>query len=77
MARHIECEEVVRQLLEYLDSELDEESIQAIDEHLMHCRGCFSRAEFERRLKERVAETGETEAPDSLRRRLRILMEGF
>lgn len=77
MARHIDCEEVVAQLLEYLDSELDEESIRTIDEHLKHCRGCFSRAEFERRLQERVAETGKTEAPEGLRRRVRILMEGF
>lgn len=77
MARHIDCEEVVRQLLEYLDRELDEASIQAITEHLRHCRGCFSRAEFERQLRARVAETGEADVPEGLRRRVRILMEGF
>lgn len=77
MANHIDCEDVVRQLLEYLDRELDEGSIRAIEEHLRHCRGCFSRAEFERRLSERVAESGKAEAPESLRRRVHVLLESF
>lgn len=77
MANHIDCEEVISRLLEFLDRELDDGTREAIEEHLRHCRGCFTRAEFERRLRRRVAQTGEVEAPESLRRRLRILMEGF
>lgn len=77
MTSHIDCEEVIGQLLEYLDRELDEESRRAIDRHLETCRGCFTRAEFERHLRARVAETGDAKAPESLRRRLRTLMEGF
>lgn len=77
MTSHIDCEEVIGKLLEFLDRELDEQTQQAIQEHLEACRGCFTRAEFERRLRARVAKTGEAKAPDSLRRRVRALLEGF
>lgn len=74
---HIRCEEVVERLLDYLDRELDKASSAEIDRHLARCRECFSRAEFERRLRERVAEAGEARAPERLRRRVRHLMDDF
>ncbi len=71
------CEEVLEHLLAYLDREVDSHTSSEIERHLAGCRGCFSRAEFERRLKARVQETGELDAPDSLRRKLRFLVENF
>jgi hypothetical protein len=41
------------------------------------CRGCFSRAEFEKRLKARIMETGSSEAPEHLRQRVRSLIDKF
>jgi hypothetical protein len=41
------------------------------------CRACYSRAEFERRLRARVAETGKVSAPESLRRRVRAIIERY
>lgn len=73
----ISCEEVIEQLFAFLDRELDDEVSERIDEHLARCRDCFSRAEFERRLRERVREAGEAEAPERLHRRLRRMMEQF
>lgn len=77
MASRIECEEAIAKLLEFLDGELDEADRSRMERHLETCRGCYTRAEFERRLRERVAETGSARAPDSLRTRVRRLMETF
>lgn len=77
MDRPLDCEDVIAKLFDYLDRELDAETLQAIDEHIALCRGCFSRAEFERRLRARLAEAGEAEAPASLRLRARRLLERF
>lgn len=77
MSRPLDCEEVIDHLFDYLNRELDTETLAAIDRHIELCRGCFSRAEFERRLRARLAETGEAEAPESLRRRARSIIERF
>lgn len=73
----LRCEEVLEHLFEYLDRELDAETSSDIEHHLRHCRDCFSRSEFERRLKQRVAETGSAEAPERMRRRLLQLIARF
>lgn len=69
----LSCEEVIERLLEYLDRELDDISQQEIDRHLKRCYDCFSRAEFERRLRERIAATGSQQAPERLKKRIREL----
>ena len=71
------CEEVMEQLFAYLDRELDEQMHDEIQRHLERCRDCFSRAEFERRLKTRLAETGTAAAPDRLRARVMTMIERF
>lgn len=71
----IDCEEAVAKLLEFLDGELDAPAEREMERHLETCRGCFSRAELERRLKRMVAETGEVRAPESLRRRVLGIIE--
>jgi len=73
----INCEEVLKHLVAYLDRETDAHTAAQIDRHLEDCRGCFSRAEFERRLKSRVAATGTASAPESLRARIKALIERF
>lgn len=78
MTEHeLKCEEVLRQLVAYLDRELDARTTADIERHLAGCRGCFSRAEFEKRLKARVAETGSDTAPEQLRRRVKAIIERF
>ncbi|MBA1148834.1 zf-HC2 domain-containing protein [Ectothiorhodospiraceae bacterium WFHF3C12] len=76
-AQRIRCEEVIEQLFEFLDQELDEDLSQRIEHHLKHCRDCFTRAEFEKRLRERIDQAAETRAPEALRRRLRRMIEEF
>lgn len=77
MTDRVNCEEVIEKLFEFLDRELDEATQREIERHLETCRGCFSRAAFERRLRARVAEAAEIKAPDTLRRRVRQLMARY
>ena len=74
---HMTCEEVIEHLFAFLDRELDADLSGRIEEHLERCRDCFTRAEFERRLRARVRDAAETRAPDTLHRRLRDLMDAF
>ena len=71
----LSCEDVLDQLFAYLDGELDGATDEDIERHLAACRSCFGRAEFERRLKARLAEAAATGAPETLVRRIRTLME--
>ena len=48
--RRPDCAEVVRTLWDYLDGELAEPRLAAIDEHLRRCDACRAHFEFERRL---------------------------
>lgn len=78
MIRHaLTCEEVLHQLFAYLDRELDAATAAEIERHLETCRGCFSRAEFEKQLKARIQETGSAPAPEGLRERIKLLVEKF
>ncbi len=71
------CEEALELLLAYLDHELDDTIWAEVERHLEHCRGCFSRAEFERKLKACLRGAGEHPAPDRLRARIKQLIGAF
>lgn len=71
------CEEVIERLFDYLDRELDDQQAASIERHLHRCRDCFTRAEFEKRLRARVEATGTAAAPPRLRRRIRELIDRF
>lgn len=74
MTQDPRCEEVIEKLLEFLDRELDDETERALARHIETCRGCFTRSEFERKLRARVSEVGEVNAPETLRRRIRAMV---
>lgn len=75
--RELTCEEVIEQLFDFLDHRLDAGRSADFRRHLERCRECFSRAEFERRLRERLTEAGTEKAPESLRRRIRSVIREF
>ncbi|WP_163574320.1 anti-sigma factor family protein [Halomonas faecis] len=75
--RELSCEDVIERLFDYLDRELDAQQAEDIEHHLARCRDCFTRAEFEKRLRERVAASGTVSAPPRLRRRVRRLLDRF
>lgn len=71
------CEDALRVLAAYLDGELTEVAGAEVERHLEKCRSCFSRAEFERRLKERVATSGHAEVRPELKNRVRDILRSF
>ena len=73
----INCEEALRRLAEYLDAELLGESSREMEQHLESCRSCFSRVEFEKRLKSCTAELRREPVPPDLERRIRALVDTF
>jgi mycothiol system anti-sigma-R factor len=77
MKTRIGCEEVIEKLFEFIDRELDESARREVEQHLETCRGCFSRAEFERRLRARVAQAAQARAPDRLRQRIRMIVAHY
>ncbi len=64
------CEEAIRHLLEYLDHECDNHTHEEIDRHLSACQACYSRMEFEKRLRSQLKETGNQAVPDKLKKRI-------
>lgn len=75
--RKIDCEEALRRLFDYLDAELHEESQREMEQHLERCRSCFSRVEFERRLKAHTAELRHEPVSPAFERRIRMLIDTF
>ncbi len=73
----ITCEEALRQIYAYLDRELEGHAHRAIEQHLRVCRACFSRAEFERRLKERLREMRRATVSADLRARIRKVIGNY
>ena len=73
----IGCEQALKRLFEFLDRELSDREGGDVDRHLRTCRSCYSRMEFERRLKERLAALSADEVPAASRERIRALIKGF
>ncbi len=74
----IGCLQAIEAFYAYLDGELESpESIAQFEHHMAHCRSCFSRAQMERTLTERMKESARSEAPEALKSRLRNLMKKF
>lgn len=73
----IGCEEALRLLAAHLDGELDSSQGADVDGHLARCRSCFSRAEFERRLKGQLGALREQAVQPSFEDRIRQLIERF
>lgn len=76
--RTMGCEEALGKLAIFLDGELDPEESAHVQRHLERCRSCFSRADFERRLKDRIRSELRVEViPPELETRVRGLLESL
>lgn len=76
-ARELECEEAIRMVLEYLDNELDQHDHTSLEQHIHKCRSCYTRVEFEKRLKGMVGAVPADSAPDALKSRIKKLTNQF
>jgi hypothetical protein len=73
----IGCEEALRHLFTYLDRELGLVKQREVEHHLKICRSCFSRAQFEKRLKTRLREIGRESIRSSFDQRIKKLLNRF
>jgi anti-sigma factor (TIGR02949 family) len=73
----IGCEEALARLLEFIDGELPGAERDHVERHLRRCRSCFSRMEFESRLKQRLSALLGDDVPARARDRIRDLLKGF
>jgi len=73
-----DCLEAFDHLYAYLNGELkDPKSVSMIEHHLDHCRSCFSRAQMERKLNEKLKNTGKDKTPPSLQERMKKIIDEF
>ena len=63
--RTLDCEQALAQIFAFIDRELKADEREAMQEHLHTCKACFSRAEFERRLKKKLGGLREHASPDA------------
>lgn len=75
--RVLTCEEAIRLLAAYLDDEIEPGGRGDLEHHLALCRSCFSRHEFERKLKEQLAALGREPVRPEFQARMRTLVGRF
>ncbi len=73
----ISCEEALKHVFDYLDHTLAEDQHCEIDHHMSVCRSCYSRVEFERRLKNHLREVGKRSTPRTLQTRIRQMIKKY
>ena len=73
----ISCEEAIRLLAAFLDGDLAEPDGERVSDHLQRCRSCYSRGEFERKLKGQLAALRTTEVSSVLEQRVRTILQNF
>lgn len=69
----IDCEQALTRIFDLVDSELQGEEREAMQHHIDTCKSCFSRAEFERRLKEKLRSLRATDTLEARRRIQKLL----
>jgi anti-sigma factor (TIGR02949 family) len=75
MTKHeIDCERALNQLFEFIDRELPDDRRAEMQHHLLTCKSCFSRFEFERRLKEKLGGLGKGEPSSDISDRITKLL---
>lgn len=71
----IDCREAVRRMWAYLDHELAAKPVSEFEAHLETCQRCCGELEFNRHVREMVAEKeGAPQVPPELRSRIEILL---
>ena len=74
----IGCLEAIESLYAYLDGELgDDITIEQVEQHMEHCRSCYSRKDVERALTEHIRRKNREGAPAELQARLEKLIDSF
>lgn len=71
----IDCLEAFDHLYAYLNNEITNPvDLKNIEHHLSHCKSCYSRAQMEKQLNERLTKSADPELPENLKSRLDNLL---
>jgi len=73
----IDCEQALLRIFELIDHELRGDEREAMEEHLQTCKSCYSRAEFERRLKAKLTGLRDSQANAGMRVRIERLLKAI
>ncbi|MDH5436449.1 MAG: zf-HC2 domain-containing protein [Gammaproteobacteria bacterium] len=76
-AKEITCEEALKRVFDFLDKTLEHDHHDEMEDHIHRCKSCFSRVEFEKKLKDRIGETGEETVPDSLHSKINNILRKY
>ncbi len=77
-ALNSDCLAAFDHLYAYVNGELkDPQALAMVEHHLNHCRSCYSRAEMEKEINERLRQAGKGAPPASLRKRVKKLIDDF
>lgn len=76
-ANDINCEEALKRILAFIDHELADGEREGLERHLRACRSCFSRAEFERQLKDKLRALASDDTSGTTRDRIKTLIQSF
>ncbi|MFN0117029.1 MAG: zf-HC2 domain-containing protein [Elusimicrobiota bacterium] len=71
------CEKILHSIWEYLDGETTVASKNDVDKHLELCRGCFSRFEFEKTLREQMKNKTFKSCPESIKKKIQDLIKRY
>ncbi|UCH48735.1 MAG: zf-HC2 domain-containing protein [Betaproteobacteria bacterium] len=71
----IDCEKALNILYDYLDRELGVHDHEAMEHHLSVCKSCFSRVEFEQRLKDKMKSLREERPATGSSERIKQLLK--
>jgi anti-sigma factor (TIGR02949 family) len=73
----IDCEQALMRIFELIDHELKGEDRQAMQHHIDTCKSCFSRVEFERRLKDKLKGLRDADTTAEARERIEKLLKAL
>jgi anti-sigma factor (TIGR02949 family) len=71
------CGQALQMIATYLDRELTSVDEASVGAHLEQCKSCFSRMEFERRLKEQLTSLNALPVNEPLQARVQSLIRTF
>jgi anti-sigma factor (TIGR02949 family) len=73
----IDCAQALKRIFEFIDHELDEGDHEVMHRHLEVCKSCFSRMEFEQRLKEKLGRLRDEQPTHEVTERVKGLLQSF
>ena len=71
---NMNCRDAIGRLVEYLDAELDAETVAQLEAHLRACAPCRAYLATYKKTKDLAAKANRVDLPESLKARLRALL---